>query len=114
MKTRLVLAVLCIGLSAGSALAADGVVGVGLEHCAEFTKKLAATPALTDQTYFPWAEGYMSGVNGVFIANRKAYRELARDPAGQKKTLTDFCAYNPKSTILDAVIALYQARPIAQ
>jgi hypothetical protein len=91
-----------------------GVAGVGAEGCATLTKTLAATPSLMTQTYYPWAQGYMSGVNGVFIANSRPYREIAGDPAGQQKFIANYCVKNPAMKMLDAVIALYQSRPIAR
>lgn len=106
--------ILASSLFAAEAFAAEGAVGQGSEVCADLTKKLTASPALMTQTYFPWAQGYMSGVNGVLIANGRSYRDLTKDPAGQQKALLDYCARRPKSTFLDAVIAIYEARPIAR
>ena len=114
MKKLLALTLACACLFAVRVFAAEGAVGQGSEVCADLTKKLAANPALMTQTYFPWAQGYMSGVNGVLIANGRSYRDLTKDPAAQQKALLDYCARRPKATFLDAVIATYEARPIAR
>jgi hypothetical protein len=105
--------ILASSLFAVRAYAVEGAVGQGSEVCADLTKKVTASPVLMTQTYFPWAQGYMSGVNGVLIANGRSYRDLTKDPAGQQKALLDYCAHRPKSSFLDAVIAVYETRPIA-
>ena len=114
MKKLSGLTLACVCLFAARVWAAEGAVGQGSEVCADLTKKVAANRELMTQTYFPWAQGYMSGVNGVLIANGRSYRDLTKDPAGQQKALLDYCTSRPKATFLDAVIATYEARPIAK
>ncbi len=84
--------------------------GIGVHSCAEFAKSYAANPTVTENVYFAWVEGFMSGLNLSAISHKAPYRIL--EPGDEKMRyymlyIRSFCDNHPLSPYYGAVTALY-------
>jgi hypothetical protein len=88
-------------------------MGAGLLPCARFNQQLHATKlkaTATENYYFAWAQGYMSGLNETLEATIGRYRDLNSVSTDyQKQNLRTFCAKNPASMYREGIGALLNA-----
>jgi hypothetical protein len=95
----------------GSEVAAQGY-GVGMRSCGEFARAYAANPAVAEDVYFTWAQGFMSGLNLDAVENRRPYRVInGNDMASQKIEIRSYCDAHPLATYSQSVFALYSSLP---
>lgn len=89
-----------------------GITGVGVTSCADFGKMYKTNPAETELVYFTWAQGFMSGYNGVFLASDQSGRNLAAESFDDQKVhIRDYCDRHPLATYMSAVFQLYASLP---
>jgi hypothetical protein len=87
-----------------------GAYGIGVHSCAEFAKSYAADPTVTENIYFAWAEGFVSGLNMSAIASNLPYRI---PESGNEKMryymlyIRSYCDNHPLSPYYGAVTTLY-------
>jgi hypothetical protein len=88
--------------------------GLGSNSCAEFARSYAADPSVTDDLYFTWAQGFMSGLNLSAIAYKVPYRKIdGSNMLGQKIQIRSYCDAHPLVAYAVAVFDLYQSFPAA-
>lgn len=109
LREFLVLAFVVI--ATGSAVSQEekaSSAGAGWVSCAEFGQSYQQSPKSTEDYFFAWAQGYMSGRNHSSFF-RKDVNGLPRPQ--QKQHIRSFCAENPLSNYLKAVDSLYDTLP---
>jgi len=85
--------------------------GAGNSTCAEFNKESAQISSAED-TYFVWAEGYMTGMNIAEINNSGESRNLfSESESEQEKTVRRICAEHPDEPYYGAVVVLFHSLP---
>jgi hypothetical protein len=88
--------------------AASEMQGLGATSCAEFAQLYQMDPSSSENSYFDWAQGFMSGLNWGMHANKGRMRELAGVVANQQRDIRNYCADNPLKTYRHSVIELYK------
>jgi hypothetical protein len=83
------------------------VQGPGATSCAEFAKMYQADPVHIETIFFTWAQGYMSALNMIVLADHRPARELAGNVVDQKRALRNYCADNPLKNYMDGVVEFY-------
>jgi hypothetical protein len=89
---------------------ANPVEGPGATTCAQFSNMYRANSGIED-TFFTWAQGYMSALNMNVLTSKLPPRELAGGVATQKGTIRSYCAGNPLKNYVDGVIELFKKLP---
>jgi hypothetical protein len=113
MKT---LAVLTAGIiAAGSANAADDTavaMGFGVQTCAQFAQDYQRE-TYVENSYFNWAQGYMSGLNTAFALAHASTRDLnAVRTDDEKARIRGYCSDHPLDEVEVAVADLYFSLPL--
>lgn len=86
--------------------------GLGVHSCAEFAKSYAANPVVTEDLYFTWAQGFMSGLNLSLVSNTGSFRYIdGNDMASHKLRIRSFCATHPLAPYVGAVMDLLNSLP---
>jgi hypothetical protein len=97
---------------AANAQNAGAAYGLGVRSCAEFAKAYAANPSITENMYFVWAEGLMSGLN---LANTAYYLPSRHIDGGETSkqsymlTIRMYCDTHPLTPYYAAVASLYNS-----
>jgi hypothetical protein len=87
-------------------------MGIGLSTCAEFAQTFQASISIED-SYFKWAQGYMSGFNTAFAVAKAATRDLNGLTLEDEKThIRDYCSTHPLDQYVTAVADLYFSLPL--
>ena len=96
MRTALILLVALLGLASAQAepLVATGVGGA---TCKEFNEQRKSQPKFTENRYFIWAQGFLSGLNAGQLESQKLYFDMASlDIETQLKLIRQYCEKNPQ------------------
>jgi hypothetical protein len=84
---------------------AVGIEGPGARSCEYFIQNVKSEPA-TEEHYFTWAQGYMSGLNVARLNDeRGAFQSMPMEL--QRAHIRTFCDANPTKQYVYAVIDLY-------
>ncbi len=86
-------------------------LGVGQDLCAQFTKAYADNPA-SENTYWSWGTGMMSGLNFASVANSNVFRDLTGDQDIYRRAVRLYCGKHPLTTYSGAVLDLYVSMPL--
>lgn len=86
-------------------------LGLGQDLCAQFSKAYADNPA-TEQNYWGWATGMMSGLNFASVANSNVFRDLTGDEDIFRRAIRLYCSNHPLTTYSGAVLDLYVSMPL--
>jgi hypothetical protein len=108
---RLSIAVCLVVVWGGVAWAEDHFSerGQGIVPCAKFGEWYRTDPNNTEDTFFAWALGYISGINA---ASAKAYADLkAKEPDEMKHYLRQYCDAHPLASYSDGVLELMKSLP---
>jgi len=101
-KVLLAASVLCIGTVAHAE--PSFFMGSGLLPCARFNEQLNATKVkarATENYFFAWAQGYMSGLNETLEATIGRYRDLnSVSTYYQKQNLRNYERFVQKTQLL--------------
>jgi opacity protein-like surface antigen len=113
---RLLAAVFAVAISGGARAADPGQgYGLGMESCAQFAKAYADNPTVTEDLYFTWAQGFMSGLNLEALANNMSYRVLnGTEMAAQKVQIRSYCDRHPLAQYAMAITNIYNGFPSAR
>jgi hypothetical protein len=85
--------------------------GLGMTSCDQFTKSIQSSPTMED-TYFEWAQGYMTGMNSMLGFTKAPPKDLtAMTFSTQKNVIRDFCKSHPRMEYEAAVPAVYVLLP---
>ena len=84
------------------------ISGAGWVSCAEFAESYRASPKSTEDYFYAWAQGYISGVNAASLV-RKNVRGWRLDQ--QKQHIRAYCAENPLANYVAAVQDLFGKLP---
>lgn len=110
MKTKLAFAFLL-----ASALPALGaaplptpiVVGHGTNSCTDYSEGRVMALQV-ENSYYDWAQGYMSALNTLAVAQKTPTRNITRiSDDNQKKALAAYCSAHPADSFVVAVTKVY-------
>lgn len=90
-------------------------LGAGAASCQQYAQSYARNPDLTDQIYFSWAQGFMTGwnVGGLGQGQSSYFRNLAAIPIDQQhRKIREYCNQHPSADFDKAVMDLYMALPM--
>lgn len=85
------------------------IAGAGWVPCAEFAQRYQQSPQVTEEYFYAWAQGYMSGVNQASLFGRKNVRGLRIEQ--QKQHIRSYCDEHPLANVVAAVHDLYEKLP---
>jgi hypothetical protein len=96
-------------ITISSANADIGGIGVGLRTCGQFAEDYQLAPRRIGDVYFAWAQGFLTGVNGIAIAKRDGTnRDLSSVAVEQQEQfLRDYCNDHPQAEYMQGVVVLY-------
>jgi hypothetical protein len=102
--------ILATALFAGTAHASDVAgAGFGIVTCAGFSAA-AQLGGQTEDTFFGWAEGYMTGWNTDRLTTGKDYRNLGSlNVKAQESFIRAYCSKYPDDVYMMAIMALMDA-----
>lgn len=116
---------ICALLLSATALAAQAPVsrdtdpapfrGLGTSACGQFAKFYAQSPIQTEDVYFQWALGFMSGLNTAFYwaPNPNYIKNLnAISVEYKQEKLRAYCNTHPLANYADAVADLFNSLPV--
>jgi hypothetical protein len=87
-------AVTLLGIVTAAHAEAINAMVAGSTPCETFVKKYKANRTLTEEFYFTWAEGFLTGLNAGAEAGKQ--RDLAGvNILAQMEYVRDFCDANP-------------------
>lgn len=112
---RKLLASACLAWIACSPVEATDLawMGPGAQSCTQYLKAADASELMRD-TYFFWAQGFMSGLNTILLP-RKSHTNLAASTTGDQQAYIDrFCNGRPLASYSEAVIALFDEMRLEQ
>jgi hypothetical protein len=108
----MLLALRALPMSAADAAEAGQNIGIGTNLCAEFAEAFRKSPGGTEEVYWRWAMGMMSGLNFASVANNKYFRDLAGDQELFRLAIRDYCERHPLATYEGAILDLYVSLPL--
>jgi len=87
-------------------------IGVGAQTCAKFAQDYAVDTRV-EETYYTWAQGFISSQNLTHSANHGEGSEVDLVPEGvteawHKSVIREYCALNPLKPYTMAVLVLMQ------
>jgi hypothetical protein len=86
--------------------------GFGGLTCGEFAKHYAIAPDIED-SYFAWAQGFMSATNLATVTASHVYRNLgASTTKAQMSFLRNYCDQHPLADYESAVMELLRSLPM--
>ena len=102
----------CLYVSSQASAADDKVLGgPGARTCEEFAFDLRVHRN-TENTYFDWAEGFISGMNWIdAMTGHTAKNIMALSVEDQKQVIRSYCNEHPLVPYWEAVIDLYNKLP---
>jgi hypothetical protein len=85
--------------------------GIGNSTCAEFNEK-SGEDSTTEDTYFDWSQGYMTGLDSMQLNDSGQSRNLYSEPASeQEHRIHLLCAEHPEEPYIAAVLVLFHSLP---
>jgi hypothetical protein len=88
-------------------------MGVGTSSCAEFGKLYAQNPQIWENTYFSWAQGFMSGLNSALLkANGTSRNMNVITTDAQERRIRFYCNAHPLAMYEQAVFDLFNDMPM--
>lgn len=86
--------------------------GVGMRSCAYFAKDYAANTSAAEDIYFTWAQGFMSAINLMTMANQGVYADLhSEEMTTYKAQIRSYCNAHPLSQYVAAVLDVMKGLP---
>lgn len=86
------------------------VAGAGWVSCGEFAQRYKQAPQETEDYFFAWAQGYLSGVNQASILVKKNVRGLRLEQ--QKQHIRSYCDQHPLANLIYAAHDLWERLPV--
>ena len=101
----------CLCVIQASATEDKTLRGPGAQTCGEFAFDLRVNRN-TENTYFDWAEGFISGMNWIdAMTHHTAKNIMALSVEDQKQVIRSYCNEHPLPPYWEAVIDLYNKLP---
>jgi hypothetical protein len=92
-----------------------GGYGIGMHTCGEFAKAYVAHPDVTEDLYFTWAQGFMTGLNFMATVVKLPAREIRGENMDSMKSyhsyIRTYCDSHPLAGYLEAVSSLWRSLP---
>ena len=108
---RVLVAALILAATASTGLAEEDVgtiAGAGWVSCGEYAARYQQSPKSTEDYFYAWAQGYMSGVNQASLI-RKNLRGWRIEK--QKDTIRAYCEKHPLAAYGEAVQSVFNSLP---
>jgi hypothetical protein len=106
--SSLLIIVVFFGVTSVSQAAEIAAQGAGILTCRQFANMYRGHPELTENVFFTWAQGFMTGVNYAKIAAHGKSANLgAMTTAKQKRYIRSYCDAHPSEFFLKAITNLY-------
>jgi hypothetical protein len=80
--------------------------GSGATSCAAYARSVQISGDYR-QLFFPWAQGFMSGLNTSLLPLKLQTNLAGRSTDDQQAHIDSFCDHHPLAAYVDAVLALY-------
>jgi hypothetical protein len=99
-------------IQTSNSMADSALMGRGTLSCGRFAEASRQNPAEAENSYFRWAQGFMSGHN---VGGRPpgTYRDLdAMSRDAQKQYLRKYCEQHPQAEYVKGVMDLYLKFPL--
>lgn len=94
-------------------LANAGVYGLGKQSCAEFAVLYKSNPTQTENLFFSWAQGFMSGLDLGYEVTTGVTRLWETLPLESiRLQIRDFCDTHPLATYYSSVTNVYMSLPV--
>jgi hypothetical protein len=103
-------AVALLGVVTAAHAEAIGSVGAGLTSCEMFTQKSKENRKFTDDVYFMWAEGFLTGLNAGISPGKR--RDLGKNALAQMDLVRAYCEAHPSRTYYEAIFDLWRGLPL--
>lgn len=82
--------------------------GAGTKSCADFASLYRTDPQMSEDFYFSWAQGMMSGMNTQkLIEHKKTVNLNSYSISDQKMMIRSYCDAHPLWSYFEAVFVLY-------
>jgi hypothetical protein len=89
-------------------------MGFGVDSCAEFSQRFQVNISI-ENTYFDWAQGFMSGANTLAQAEKLNSHDLsALTVEDEKSRIRSYCAAHPLNNYYEAVIDVLGGLPLVK
>ena len=109
MRLPLTIAFIALGCGMTTSQEEKGTIaGAGWVSCAEFAQKYQIDPGYTEEYFYAWAQGYMSGLNQA-VLQRKNLRGW--QIAQQKQHIRAYCNEHPLANVVAAVQDVFNNLP---
>jgi hypothetical protein len=110
LNAAMIIAALTVPANAGQTFIG---MGPGTFTCGQFSKWYAQNPSHTDDNFFFWAQGYMSGMNIALASDTKHYRDMAAIATEtQQFWIRQYCDAHPLAGYTDAVFDVFKKLPM--
>jgi hypothetical protein len=97
----------CLCVSQASATDDKMLRGPVSEHVGN-SRPTIASMFNTENTYFDWAEGFMSGMNWIDVKHDRTSKDImSLSTADQKQLIRNYCNEHPLASFWEAVIDVY-------
>lgn len=108
MLRRISLLLLTVGIISQTARAEDKAgAGFGTSTCTQFANLYKFDAQYTEQQYFNWTQGFLTGFNYAQMHHDKSYLDLnSMDTKAQEASIRRYCDQHPLGLYIDAVINL--------
>jgi hypothetical protein len=83
------------------------LMGWGAFTCAQFANMYRDDPKFTEEHFFNWAQGFMSGLNFATIGQGISMNLGSISTEQQQRAIRAYCNEHPLGNYLDAVLDLY-------
>jgi hypothetical protein len=104
-------AVALLGIFTAAHADAINAMVAGSTSCGTFEKKYKANPKFTEEFYFTWADGFLTGLNAGVSPGRR--RDLAAmNILEQMQYVRNYCDAKPLDNYTDAVRKLWLELPL--
>ena len=107
-----------VSVTANPSTAAEsggGGYGIGMQTCGQFAEAYVAHPDVTENLYFTWAQGFMTGLNFMATVVKQPAREInGGDVASMKSyrtSIRSFCNEHPLAAYYEGVARLWRSLP---
>lgn len=112
MRAICIAALLAVSLTQARA-ETFAIMGEGALTCGQFAAQYKADPRFTEDHFYAWTMGFMSGANTVAMSSKQDFRDLKGWTTNrQMGFLRLYCDNHPLLNYGIAVIALYKSLPV--
>jgi hypothetical protein len=86
------------------------IAGAGTFTCAKYGELYRKSPDAAEAVYYNWAQGFMSGINGVKLAANGESKDLGSISQDEQKwSIRNYCNNHPLEDYMGAVMQVYNS-----